>query len=288
MSSPTALDGLQAILRNCEMEFGQEVCSAEDITSIPRADKVALLVQFANGLRIKLCIFAAGDWSLEQGNQYLGKVASGRFPRVLAQGDRWAAMEWIEGETLSRRTASHDVMCQAVSLLTAIHAARIEPAPGIAERIRNEVRLNIKQRLPVLVSNGILSDLQSQRVADLGDATLAGSLDISLIHGDFSPDNLVVQGGQVYAIDNDRVRLHVTNYDICRAVTFWNEWNLSGTRFLEAYAKRSSRSLDPASLLFWGVYDLVYRTSYRISVVGEFNRFCVMRLSETLRTGVFR
>ena len=92
----------------------------------------------------------------------------------------------------------------------------------------------------------------------------------------------------MYSVDNDKMRLHVTDYDVCRAVTFWNEWNLSGTRFLEAYAKQSSRSLDRKSLLFWGIYDLVYRTSYEICAIGEFNKFCIMRLSEILRTGVFR
>jgi hypothetical protein len=284
----TALNRVQTILEICEAEFGQEVRSAEDITSIPRVDKAALLVQFTSGLRIKLCISAASDGSLEQSNQFLKKIGSAGFPRVLIRGDGWAAIEWIEGETLSRRRFSQDIMRQAVHLLTGIHTARIKPVTGIPQRILNEVRLNIKQRLPVLVSNGILSDLQSQRVADLGDSISADSLEISLIHGDFSPNNLVVQGKKVYSVDNDKMRLHVTDYDVCRAVTFWNEWNLSGPRFLEAYAKQSSRSLDRESLLFWGTYDLVYRTSYRISALGEFNNFCIMRLSEILRTGVFR
>jgi hypothetical protein len=165
---------------------------------------------------------------------------------------------------------------------------RIKPVVRMPEKILNEARLNIKQRLPVLVSNGILSDRQAQRVADLGDSISADSLEISLIHGDFSPHNLVVQEKEVYSVDNDKIRLHVTDYDVCRAVTFWNEWNLSGTRFLKAYAKQSSRSLGCKSLLFWGIYDLVYRTSYRIRAFGEFNEFCIMRLREILRTGVFR
>jgi hypothetical protein len=284
----TALNRLQTILEICEAEFGQEVRSAEDITSIPGADKAALYVQFASGLRIKLCIYAAGDRSLEQSDQFLRKIGYAGFPRVLIRGDGWAAIEWIEGDTLSRRRFSQDIMRQAVDLLTAIHIARIKPATGIARKILNEVRLNIKQRLPVLVSNGILSDLQSRRVADLGDSISAGGLEISLIHGDFSPDNLVVQGNKVYSVDNDKMRLHVADYDLCRAVTFWNEWNSSGTRFLKAYASQSSRRLNRESLLFWGTYDLVYRTSYRISALGEFNRYCIMRLSEILRTGVFR
>ena len=284
----TALNRVQTILKICEAEFGQEVRSATDITSIPRADKAALLVQFAGGLRIKLCISAAGDGSLEQSDQFLRKVGSGGFPRVLIRGDRWVAMEWIVGEPVSRRRFSQDIMRQAVRLLTAIHMTRIKPVAGMPQKILNEVRLNIKQRLPVLVSNGILSDRQSQRVADLGDSISADSLEISLIHGDFSPHNLVVQEKEVYSVDNDKIRLHVTDYDVCRAVTFWNEWNLSGTRFLKAYAKQSFRSLDGKSLLFWGIYDLVYRTSYRIRALGEFNEFCIMRLQEILRTGVFR
>jgi hypothetical protein len=97
-----------------------------------------------------------------------------------------------------------------------------------------------------------------------------------------------MRGRELYSVDNEKMRFHVTDYDVCRAVTFWEEWNSSGGRLLDAYSEQSSRRFARQNLYFWGAFDLVYRISYRISSFGEFNEFCVMRLRQLLRTGTFR
>lgn len=284
----SALDRVETVLDACEAELGEQVRSAEDITSLPHPERAVLLIQFESGLRIKVFISVPDDGGFERSSRLMEAVGSGNFPRVLIRGDGWAAFEWVEGKTISQEGFSQDIVHRAARLLTAIHCATVEAVAGTPETVLNEVRLKLNERLPVLVSNEIISVAQSRRVTDLCDSLSADSLNLSLIHGDFSPANLVVRGSELYSVDNEKMRVHVTDYDVCRAVTFWDEWNSSGGRLLDAYLEQSSRRFTRQSLFFWGIFDLVYRISYRVSSFGELNDFCVMRLREVLTTGAFR
>ena len=88
-------------------------------------------------------------------------------------------------------------------------------------------------------------------------------------------------------MDNEKLSGHASDYDLCRAVNLWDEWNSSGTTLLDAYNECSRRGVARESLFFWGIFDLAYRISYRISL-GEFNDFCIRRLRQMLATGEFR
>jgi thiamine kinase-like enzyme len=282
------LDRIATAVGACEAKLGEQFSSAKDITSIPNADRAVLLIQFASGLKLKLRIFAQDNYYFEQNNRLIEALGSANFPRVLCSGEGWVAFEWIPGRTVSQQACSQEIVREAARLLTAIHNAAIEPGAGTAETILKEVRLKLDEKLPVLVSNNIVSVSQSQRVSNLCNSLSAGGLNISLIHGDFSPANLVVHGKDLFAVDNEKMRLHVTDYDVCRAVTFWDEWNLSGCRLLDAYLEASRRTFAVDSLFFWGIFDLVYRISYRLASLSELNEFCVTRLRQILRTGAFR
>ena len=281
-------DKVETAVEICEAKLGEQFSSAEDITSLPNADKAVLLIKFASGLKIKLCVFALDNYSFETNTRFMNSVGPGFFPRVLCRGNGWAAFEWIEGQTVSQQALGQEIVDQAAGLLAAIHDAKIECVPGFPETVLNEVRLKLKAKLPVLVANDVITQAHSQRVTDLCHSLSAQSLSISLIHGDFSPANLVVCGEKLYPVDNEKMRLHVTDYDACRAATFWDEWNLSGQQLLDAYSQQSGRMFAPESLFFWGIFDLVYRISYRVFELGETNKFCTMRLREIMRTGTFR
>lgn len=282
----SALDKLETVLNTCETEFDKELLSAEDITSIPNASKSVILLKFAGGLQVKLCVWALENRCFNTSIGMAEAISSANFPRVLLRGDGWAAFEWIDGKTVSQYGYSEDIVRQAAGLLKVIHTARI-PAMVTSMSILEDAKLKLEERLAVLVSNDVLSEIDSQTVIDLGNCISARGLNISLIHGDFSPTNLVVSEGELWSVDNEKMRIYVTDYDLCRAVTFWDEYNLSGHRLLDCYAPQAGSRPADNSLLFWGVFDLVYRISYRVSSFGEFDNFCITRLRQMLRTGTF-
>lgn len=281
-----ANDKIAIALDTCEKEFGRQVESIKEITSIPNPDKAVLLVQFAGGFKIKLCISTPSDYRFDTASPFADLIKDVRFSKVLFRGESWAVFEWIEGKPVSELPFSNQITDAAARVLKSIHEAKIKVGTDIRLTTLNEVRLRLQKSTPLLIEHGIISDAESQFISDLHNSLRPETLNISLIHGDFSPANLVVCENELCVVDNERMRVHVTDYDVCRASTSWEEWALCGQSFLDAYQRQSTLAFDPVSLRFWEIYDLVYRISYRISACPERNDFCIMKLKGILATGV--
>ena len=279
----SAHDQIGAVLHTCETEFGKPVQSVKEITSIPNPNRTVLLVHFAGGLKVKLCV---ADFCFDTATQFTDLIANVRFPKVLLRGEDWAAFEWIEGKPVSEFRFNPQLIEAAARVLRSVHEAKVEIEPDIRLAALKDVRLRLQKNVPLLISHGIISEPQSQMIAELHDTLRPERLNISLIHGDFSPANLVVCESGFSVVDNDKMRVHVTDYDICRASTLWDEWSGGNHMLLDTYIRESRLQFDPASLRFWEIYDLVYRISYRLSALAERNHFLIMNLRRILATGV--
>ena len=233
------------------------------------------MVEFAGGLKIKL---VASDY------KQVWKQLPMNVPRALIVDENWAAFEWIDGPTLRQHGLTDDLLCEAARFLSKLHSLEANDPPAV---VLDGVDLKLKQRLPVLVSNQIISESERDAILSLSSSMAHETFDVSLIHGDFSPDNLVVRGAELCSIDNDRITAHASDYDLVRAVNLWDEWNSSGAAFFDAYCESSRRNVAKEHLSFWGIFDQVYRISYRLSL-GERNDFCINRLKQILATGAFR
>lgn len=281
-----AIEQIESALEICEREFCAEVSSVTDITPTPARDRVVLLVEFTGGLKIKLSVSIWNYPDFHEMKRFCEAIGIESFSRVLLIGDGWGALEWIAGQTLRERSVDDRIVREAARLLWTIHRTSID---GNAETVLHEAQLKLEARLATLVSHDLVSKSESQLIRDMGDSIAPHSLTVSLIHGDFSPDNLVISdGAALISVDNDRIRLHVTAYDVVRAVTLWDEYNLPGRALFDAYVELSGRKFTSESLFFWSVFDLVYRIGYRIESFGEFNEFCINRLRQMLNTGAFR
>lgn len=278
---------IEPILSICEKELGAEVCSVQNISPLCYQQKSAFLIRFSDGRAAKLRITEAKGICFETNIKLVQKIGASNFPKVLIFEDGWTLFDWVEGETILKQGATPGVLDRAGWLLTSIHAARASTDRATRTNILRKVQRKLQQKLPVLVSKHVITAVQSNRIRELGDALSPENLDVRLIHGDFSPANLVVHGNELLSIDNENIRLHVADYDVCRAVAYWDEWNSSGQHLLTSYLQHSGRTLAPESLYFWEVFDLVYRISHRILHFGEFNSFYISRLKERFIRGDF-
>lgn len=279
-------DKLAAAFDACERDLREQIRSVRAITSISSPDNAVLLVKFAGGLKVKLCISTVGDYSFDTVTRYADLIDGARFPRVLLQGEGWAAFEWIAGKPVSEVPFSGHIMDGAVRVLGAIHAAKVEVAPDICMTRLSEVRSKLERNTRLLISQGLITPAQCALVSELQDALKPETLKVSLIHGDFSPANVVLCGNELCVVDNDKMRIHITDYDLCRASTFWDEWRPDNQTLRDTYQRQSKLQFDPVSLRFWELYDLIYRISYRISAGAEQNEFCLTKLRQILATGV--
>ena len=282
-----ALECVEQALNRCELVFKDPISSVSDITSIPNAKQVALQVEFASGLKVKLVVGASVQWSFNDFAQWLELLPRANVPQVLVVDEQWAAFEWIEGPTLRQHGLNDSLLHEAARFLSKIHSLKTPvPSHGCKE-VLSWVHRKLKQKLPVLVWNDIISEEEHDEILNLSRSMSNKTFEISLIHGDFSPDNLVIRGTELWSVDNEKLTGHASDYDLCRAVNLWDEWNSSGTALLNAYNECSGQGIARESLFFWEAFDLVYRISYRISL-GEFNEFCISRLRQTLATSEFR
>jgi phosphotransferase family enzyme len=285
-SSFAAQDKIAAALNTFETEFGKPVQTVKEITSIPNPSKAVLLVQFVGGLKVKLCVSTGADFCFESTTRFADLIAGVRFPKVLLRGESWAAFEWIEGKPVSELRFSTSLIEAAARVLISVHKANVEIKNDVRLAALKEAHSKLQKNVPLLISHDIITEQQSQMIAELHDSLRPELLNISLIHGDFSPANLVVCGNELSLVDNEKMRVHVTEYDLCRASTFWDEWGGGNHLLLDTHQRQSSLQFDPASLRFWEIYDLVYRIGYRLSALAERNDFCIMKLRRLLATGV--
>lgn len=280
-----AFERVEQALNRCELVLQDPISSVSDITSIPNARQVALQVEFASGLKVKLVVTGSDHKSFEHLKRTF-ELLPVNVPRVLIVDKQWAAFEWIEGPTLREHGLNDGLLHEAARFLSNIHSLKI-PEPQASKAVLSGVHRKLKQKLPVLVSNEIISEKERDEILNLSRSMSNKTFEVSMIHGDFSPDNLVIHGTELWSVDNEKLTGHASDYDLCRAVNLWDEWNSSGAALLDAYYKISRRSAAGESLFFWGVFDLAYRISYRISL-GEVNDFCIRRLRQMLATGEFR
>lgn len=278
----SAPERLEQALEHCEKVLSSELNSVIEVTSIPDHDRVVLMVEFHDGSKIKLVVNAKDDGPTEfvRLNAELSNAIN--FPRVLAHGVGWTASEWINGPTLREHGLTESLLYEAVSLLAKLHEQKSSVA-FLVDRVQQK----LEQKLPVLVANDIISPAEQDRLLKMSEAFLKQPFKVSLIHGDFSPDNLIVSGTNLFSIDNDKVTCHATAYDLCRTVSLWDEWNSSGATLFAAYRERTQFDVSSEQLFFWGVFDLVYRISYRIAL-GERNQFCINRLRQIITAGEFQ
>jgi thiamine kinase-like enzyme len=271
-----SLDRVEQALKQTQSLLHSPIKSLTDITTIPSRDRVALLVEFVNELRVKLVVLGSEKQSLEFVQRCLELPPEIKVPSVLLVEEGWAAFEWIEGPTLDQHGMTDDLLREAAQLLAEIHAVR----PKVTtESVVSQVQQKLNDKLPMLLTHRIISERAGDLIIKMCDSISSSSVETSLIHGDFSPSNLVVSKSGLFSIDNEKLADHVPEYDLCRTLNLWDEWNSSGTALFDAYCESVPRKVDRERLFFWTVFDLVYRISYRLSL-GEVNHFCVNRLRQ--------
>jgi thiamine kinase-like enzyme len=277
------------VLRACEAAAGEPIVANRDITPRGRPGKRVFFIQFASGSKLKLSFSSKGAHArVDLRNAYLRAIPSANFSRIVLHGDHWVASEWIDGTPLSELALSSDLLEQAARLLQAVHRANVHPESGAEEAVMKRVRATLEEKLRLLGTHGMVFREQAAKILDLHGGLARQRRAISLVHGDFAPSNLVLSQGRLYSVDNEDMGLHSPDYDLCRAITMWDEWNGAGERLFAAYAATTGRQLSPRARLFWTLFDLVYRAGYALAQFGERDGFCATRLGQVLELEVGR
>ena len=209
-----------------------------------------MLVQGRDGRWIKIRSFSSEPEAIAfldlLGNQLWphAGIIFGRCGRVIAE-------EWIYGESVTDN--SYDHITSAGAALGRLHA----PLPGHGVRCVGWVNSlhwvkSISDRICRLSQPGFIDEQDRKQLLQLVERYASDAIEYGLTHGDFAPDNLLVDAqGRLVCIDNETMRVDALDYDLTRTIL---RWPLSGARrhaFLSAYSAHRDPESTAHQSPFW-------------------------------------
>jgi aminoglycoside phosphotransferase (APT) family kinase protein len=251
-------------------ELRAEVVSAESVSPLRGLGhpRTAFCVDLSDGRRVKLRRMSEVGEAAEL-ERLLAALAPIGFPQVIARRARCLVLEWIPGKLLSDERETTEWIDAAGALLGRMHRTRLEGDALPAERPATAELDRCDSQLAALVTAKQLTRPQADAVADAIVRNTAERPIHGIVHGDFAPENLVIDtSGALHAIDEEVVRIGILDLDLART---WSRWPMAGhtwVAFLAAYAAASGRSCNDDQLFGWKLRTLVvsawYRAAFRL------------------------
>jgi Ser/Thr protein kinase RdoA (MazF antagonist) len=263
-----------------------EVYRIDNLKQINRVDP-PMLVHGSDGRLIKIRSFSS-DATARAFLDFLGNQFWPHTGIVLGRCGRAIAEDWVHGESVTDNRYHPDQITNAGAALGSLHA----PLAGHGARNVGWVNAlhwvkSISDRICRLSRRGSIDGQDRERLLQLVDRYASDTLEYGLTHGDFAPDNLLVDAqGRLVCIDNETVGVDALDYDLTRTIL---RWPLSGARrhaFLSAYS--AYRDLGPTAHQspFWLVAVLAGTAEWEYQHQGtpsERVLRCLHRLAATER-----
>lgn len=198
-------------------QLGGKIESVEELTRLqsPNSNKACFKLQFKDGRTVKGRRFR----STEQRKSVtaLIQLLEGRpFSRVIAAHGVATIEEWIMGTPLQAVDMNADQIRHMAAILASLHSI-----PYFRENCSAQVRdiawyfSRMRNQLAELVNQGSLEPDAVHNLVDLAENCRPMKLEVGVIHTDFNPRNMVInQGGEIWIVDNEEIRLGVLDYDI--------------------------------------------------------------------------
>ena len=265
-----------------------EVYLIDNLKKINRVDP-PMLVHASDGRLIKIRSFSS-ELKARTFLDFLGNEFWPHTGIVLGRCGRAIAENWLEGEVLSDNKYHPDYISSAGAALGSLHAPRIgHGARGVGWMTASHWVSSTSNRICRLSRLGFINEQERKQLLQLVDHYAPDTVEYGLTHGDFAPDNLLVDAqGRLFCIDNETACVGALDYDLTRTIL---RWPLSGTRrraFLRAYS--AYRDLRPTAHQspFWLVAVLVSAVEWECQHLGapsERKLRCLHRVAAPERLG---
>jgi len=266
-SAPAARDveslALPAPLAALLAREGLSAVRVLEVTSLRRREgpRRTFCIELAGGERVKGRTHREPAVA-ERMSRWLPALAAHGYAALRAAEDSVTLEEWVPGEALD--PADAESAERAGELLGACHAAiPIEPVTARDARLAG-FREDAGRWIDAIRVAGHVTAGRARRLSAELEARPPVAARWGLYHGDFSPENLVVDASGVRCVDNTTVRPQLLEIDAGFSV---NRWPLRGAireRFLAGYRRRSDPALFLASEGFWRLAAALRSAAYRV------------------------
>jgi len=240
-------------------QLGGKIESVEELTRLqsPNSDKACFKLQFKDGRTVKGRRFRSTE-QRKSVTALIQLLEGLPFSRVIVAHGVATIEEWIMGTPLQVADMNADHIRHMAAILASLHSI-----PYFRENCSAHVRdigwyfNRMRNQLAELVNQGSLEPDALHNLVDLSENSRPMKVEVGVIHTDFHPRNMVInQGGEIWIVDNEDIRLGVLDYDIARC---WRQWPMTCAQrevFCTAYSKFRSLDAFIAHQIFWTICTL--------------------------------
>ena len=208
--------------------------------------------------------------SVERAATYVGLIrdlAEPRLSRVLAHREALTLEEWVDGDPLAARRVEPSHLAAAADLLASLHASRPEALRDLPSTLPTQpVRATVEADLRLLLDAGAIDAGTDTRLRAVVAREDPGKGKAGAIHGDFCPENLVVDArGTLRAVDNEALHRGLVGFDLATVAYRWpmtpSEWQ----DYLRAYGRRADPGPTLRHFAFWKIAAIAKSARVRVS-----------------------
>ena len=171
----------------------------------------------------------------------------------------------MPGPSLTDERSTTERLREAGEILGRLHRTQI-PSELAGQKLPNSERLlrAVERRLSSLNELGLLSSYEVSRLKHSAGQQLPYTLEDGLIHHDFCAENLIITvGNQLYAIDNEDMRIGVLDADLARTFHRWPMTSQQRQAFCEGYQRHREVVSYEGHSLFWLIWVLSGAIEFR-------------------------
>lgn len=242
------------------------------LTSLPSPSRsrAVFRLTLADGRVFKARRFDSPDQA-EQVAKRLSAVSGRAFRRIRARAGAVVLEDWISGTRfdLARRPLAD--FARAGRVLASLHATPVEhPRQWDGRRLAQDWHATLIERIERLRTIGMLTRRCRDRLLDSIATFVPRECRISLVHGDFCAENIVIdRDGEVCSVDSETLDVNAAEFDLARVWYRWPMRKLERAAFGEGYSEVGRLDDFLAHFPFWATAALASAALYRIVQSAE-------------------
>jgi hypothetical protein len=195
----------------------------------------------------------------------VGSVPGSLLARVLFRAGNVLVEEWVDGTPLSGAIAGAPAHALAGDLLGRLH---VTPAPGAVAPFDGSTTPSVEEaraQAGDLAVAGAIRREEANRVRHLLQGLDPGTSRIGVVHGDFVPENLVLDpAGRVRAVDNEGIAFGPVASDFGVVALRWPMGAGERRAFLTAYRRHRDEREGTDDPRFWRLCSAVKSAHVRV------------------------
>ncbi len=250
----------------------------------PGYEPSAFRLRFADGRVLKGRRFARAPQAKEV-EDILRQLCGHGLPAVVARAGAALLTEWIDGQGLNAATWTAEVLRQCGALQGSLHSVPVSAAHRrTPSRVIGRWHSNLQRQLTQLAAAGALEPGEAHTSFAIAARCAPSSCTVGYIHGDFCPENLVLQpSGEVGVVDNETLSIDAHDYDLGRT---WYRWPIQVAQreaYLEGYNCYRSAAGFLQHFPFWAIAGVVAGAVFRLEKHASASSVPINRLRALVR-----